>query len=187
MNKKSWILLSNIVLIICAVIVIIIFRPNKKRNEYILKDLEQTSEINDSEEAIEMNTSDEIYIQDTDGRGTNYIFKYDGKEYQAIYTNDNWHIINSFEITDENDISKICQALINIHPIHGKDMTSYRAVEDLTFEWMQHNLAYNLLPEDNPWRENAKDVDLDPADQGRTISELYESRTGKEFNINDFK
>ena len=38
------------------------------------------------------------------------------------------------------------------------------------------------------WRikQNAKDVDLDPKDQNKTLKEMYENRTGKEFKIEDF-
>ena len=39
--------------------------------------------------------------------------------------------------------------------------------DDLVYEWQQHNLAYNILPDDNSWKEHAKDVDLNPADQGK--------------------
>lgn len=65
-------------------------------------------------------------------------------------------------------------------------MQSTRTAEDMAFEWLQHNLAYEFLPENNPWRENAKDVDLNPEDQNRTFQEMYEARTGKEFRLEDF-
>ena len=81
------------------------------------------------------------------------------------------------------DIIIICQALLDIYPIHGRDMQSIRTAEDMALEWLQHNIAYELLPEDNPWREHAKDVDLNPADQGRTLEEMYEARTGEKFNL----
>ena len=126
-----------------------------------------------------------IELQDVDGNGTNYTFQYEDEVFQAIYANDSWRIIDSYKIKSENVIKMICEALIEIHPIHGKDMVSFRTVEDLTYEWLQHNLAYELLPENNSWRKNAKDVDLDPYDQGRTLEEMYEARTGKQFSIKD--
>ena len=39
----------------------------------------------------------------------------------------------------------------------------------MAYEWEQHNIAYQLLPEDSPYKENAKDVDLNPEDQGKSI------------------
>ena len=89
-------------------------------------------------------------------------------------------------ITNSNDIKKICKALIDIHPIHGSDMNSYRTVEDMAYEWLQHNMAYKLLPEGNSFRNSAKDVDLDPKDQGKSLVEIYEDRTGKKLDISSF-
>jgi hypothetical protein len=40
-----------------------------------------------------------------------------------------------------------------------------------------------VLPKDDPLLEDAKNVDLDPADQGRSFREIYEDRTGKEFSL----
>lgn len=73
----------------------------------------------------------------------------------------------------------ICQALIDIHPIHGKDMISYRTADDMAYEWVQHNIVYTLLPEDNLWKEHAKHVDLNPEDQGKNIKEIYDVRVNK--------
>ena len=80
-------------------------------------------------------------------------------------------------------MKKICQALIDIHPIHGSDMISYRTSDDMVYEWLQHNFAYSVLPDDNLWKNNAKDVDFDPQDQGKSIKEIYEDRTGKKFDF----
>ena len=66
-------------------------------------------------------------------------------------------------------------------------MKSYRTIDDLVYEWQQHNLAYELLPDDNSWRSHAKDVDLDPADQGKSLTEIYEARTGSKLDINKLK
>ena len=55
----------------------------------------------------------------------------------------------------------------------------------MTFEWIQHNIAYDILPENNKWKENAKDVDLDPQDQNKTFKEIYESRTGEVIDLDE--
>lgn len=138
------------------------------------------NKINNESDTILKSTED-IQLKDADGNGKNYLFTYNDERYTAIYTKDNWKIVNSYKITNENDMAIICQALIDVHPIHGKDMTSYRTVDDLVYEWKQHNTAYKILPDDNPWKSNAKDVDLNPEDQGRTLEEMYEARTGKKL------
>ena len=66
-------------------------------------------------------------------------------------------------------------------------MKSYRTVDDLVYEWQQHNLAYTILPDDNSWKEHAKDVDLNPDDQGKSLEEMYEDRTGNELDIEKLK
>ena len=118
----------------------------------------------------------DIALTDTDGQGTHYRFSYGDAEYSAVYTPDNWKIIDSWKITVQADITLICEALSAEHPIHGADMVSYRDAEDLAFEWVQHNLAYQLLGDDSPWKKNAADVDLNPADQGKTVYDLYRDR-----------
>ena len=72
----------------------------------------------------------------------------------------------------------ICQALADEHPVHGADLVSYRTAEDMAYEWQQHNITYQLLSDDSPFRNNAKDVDINPADQGKSVYDLYVSRTG---------
>ena len=128
----------------------------------------------------------EIALRDVDGNGKNYTFPYGGEDFKAQYTTDNWKIVDSYKITDTADMTAICQALLDVHPVHGRDMQSIRTAEDMAFEWQQHNLVYELLPEDNPWRRNAKDVDLNPEDQNKTLQEMYEDRTGKPFRLEDF-
>ena len=49
-----------------------------------------------------------------------------------------------------------------------------------------YNIAYEFLEDDDPLKEHAKDVDLDPKDQGLTLEELYKSRTGKDLDINAY-
>ena len=132
---------------------------------------------NNEDDSVLVSTKD-INLHDIDGRKTNYSFTYKNTEFSAKYTKDNWHVVDSYKITNKKDLEIICQALIEVHPIHGKDMVSYREVDDLVYEWMQHNFMYAILSDNNHWKDNAKDVDLDPADQGKSLAEMYESRTG---------
>lgn len=133
-----------------------------------------------------LTSTEDINLHDIDGAGTNYEFTYNGETYSVVYTTDNWRIYNSYKIQDIGDIAIICQALIDIHPIHGSDMESYRTVEDMAYEWLQHNLAYEFLPDDDPLKSHARDVDLDPKDQNKSFEEIYKDRTGKEFDITDY-
>ena len=126
----------------------------------------------------------DIELTNTDGEGKNYRFYYAGEEFEAIYTPDNWKVKNSYKIHSEADMIIICQALIDEHPVHGKDMESYRTAEDMAYEWQIHNMGYAFFSDDENLRNKAKDVDFDPKDQGLTIEEFYESRTGKEFDVN---
>ncbi|MCR5022938.1 MAG: hypothetical protein K6A90_01210 [Lachnospiraceae bacterium] len=128
---------------------------------------------------------DDVALTDLTGPGTDYAFIYDDVPYSAIYTPDNWEIKDSYKITNAMDMAIICQALINEHPIHGKDMISYRTCDDMAYEWVQHNIAYSFLPEDSKWIESVKNVDFDPKDQGKSYRDLYEDRTGKKFDIPD--
>lgn len=146
-----------------------------------------TQSVSNEEDVGTLSSTEDINLYDVDGRQTNYLFTYKGEVFSAKYTKDNWKIKDSYKITNAKDIGIICQALIEVHPIHGKDMKSYRTVDDLVYEWQQHNLAYNLLPDDNSWKSHAKDVDLDPADQGRNLAEIYEARTGEKLNMNKLK
>ena len=124
-------------------------------------------------------TIQDIEIKQLDNTEKNYVFIYNNEEFYAIYSKDNWKIKDSYKINNKSDMKVICQALLDIHQIHGKDMISYRTAEDLVREWIQHNLAYELLSKNSPWKENAKDVDFDPKDQGKSIIDMYKSRTNK--------
>lgn len=159
------------------------FNYHEKQKENKIANVTINEQQEELEEEEKTDIPIEIELVDLDGGGKNYSFFYQGEEFLASYTTDNWHIIDSYKIEKREDIMVICQALIEIHPIHGKDRVSYRTAEDMTFEWLQHNLAYDILPKENPWRENAKDVDLDPEDQYRTLKEIYEDRTGKKLEI----
>lgn len=169
----------------------------RKTIEFIFKNkmsVEKNEEINikekmesffkENEDAEKIGDEEKIELIDTDGKGIHYTFSYSGETFKAEYSKDNWKIIDSYKINNKKDIYKICEALILIHPIHGLDNNSYRTAEDMTYEWIQHNVAYQLLPEDNKWKENTKDVDLDSNDQGKSLLELYEDRTNQKFDIN---
>ena len=133
-----------------------------------------------------LSSAEDLGFYDVYGSGSYYAFTYDGEEFTAQYYYDNWTLYDSYKITNEDDMGIICQALIDIHPIHGKDLESYRTADDMVYEWKQHNLAYKYLPADNAWRQNAQNVDFDPADQGRSFEEIYEDRTGQEFDLKKY-
>lgn len=180
-NKKSCIFIVTILIII--LIITLIFFYNNQQNK--LPNNDQENESIKKEELYPEYIIGNIVINDVDGNSTNYEFTYNNEIFRAVYTPDNWKIYNSYKIKNSNDIQKICQALIDIHPIHGKDMVSYRTATDMAYEWQQHNLTYEVLPSDNEWKDNAKDVDLDPTDQGKNLKEIYESRTGQPLDIDD--
>ena len=128
---------------------------------------------------------EDIALTDMTGAGTDYVFIYDGNHYVAKYKPDNWEITDSYRITNAMDMAVICQALINVHPVHGRDMVSYRTASDMAYEWSQHNVVYQLLPEDSRWMDSVKDVDFDPEDQGKSYEELYEDRTGRKLDLKE--
>lgn len=124
-----------------------------------------------------LDSTEDIALVPTDDYAQGYVFEYDGEQFTAYFDTYSWRVYDSYKITNHDDIVIICQALINEHPVYGSDWESYRTPEDMAFEWEQHNLAYQMLPEDSHWRDDAKHVDLDPYDQGKSIKEIYESRT----------
>lgn len=132
-----------------------------------------------------LSSVNDINFHDVDGASKNYSFTYNGSDFQAVYTTDNWKVRDSYLITNNDDITIICEALIGAHPVHGKDMVSYRTKEDMAYEWQQHNLAYTFLPEGNRWKNKAKDVDLNPEDQGLSFDEIYERQSGKKLNLEE--
>lgn len=138
-----------------------------------------------SSEALLAATSD-IKLTNSDGKGSEYTFIYAGETFTAIYTEDNWKVVDSYKIENADDMLIICQALIDEHPVHGKDMVSYRTAEDMVYEWQIHNIAYAFLSDDDPLKAKAKDVDFDPRDQGSSLEEIYYNRTGKELDLNQF-
>lgn len=74
---------------------------------------------------------------------------------------------------------KICQALVEIHPVPlGNGGGGYRTPEDMTYEWMQHNIGYEmcimlgLTSSEDLGYTNCKDVDINPGNQGKNINQL---------------
>lgn len=160
----------------------------EKGNELAEDALEKkSSELVDKETGNGILTgTQDINLHDVDGKDQNYSFNYGDEEFTVLYRTDNWKILDSYKITNSDDMIIICRALIEIHPVHGIDLKGFRTPEDMAYEWLQHNMAYELLPEDNVFRKKAKDVDLNPEDQGKSMTEIYESRTGKKFSVSDF-
>ncbi|MCR5556370.1 MAG: hypothetical protein K6F75_02280 [Butyrivibrio sp.] len=141
---------------------------------------------NDASTGGILKSAADINLASADGGTRNYTFTYNGETFKAKHTADHWTIYDSYKINSKSDMMIICQALIDLYPVHGSDMTSYRTAEDMTFEWQQHNLGYIFLGEKSEWASHLKDVDFDPADQGKTFDEIYKDRTGKEFKFSDF-
>ena len=147
---------------------------------------ENESSSKSGESAGILTSTADINLTSADGGTKNYTFTYDGETYKAKHTADHWTIYDSYKINSKSDMMIICQALIDLYPVHGSDMVSYRTAEDMTFEWQQHNIGYIFLGEKSEWASHLKDVDFDPADQGKSFDEIYKDRTGKEFKFSDF-
>lgn len=133
-----------------------------------------------------LRSTDDVALVPTDDYAMGYVFEYDGEQFTAYFDTYSWRVYDSYKITNHNDIVIICQALINEHPVYGSDWASYRTADDMAYEWEQHNLAYKVLPKDSHWIDDAKDVDLDPDDQGKSFQEIYESRTGEKLDIRNY-
>lgn len=132
--------------------------------------------IQPTESASLLQSPDDINIYDANGMGENYIFSYDNQNFQAFYSYDNWKIIDSYKIRNNDDIRIICQALKDIHPVHSADMSCYRDADDMAYEWIQHNIAYDVLPDDSEWKSSAKDVDINPDDQNKNLYDMFLER-----------
>ena len=130
-----------------------------------------------------LSSAEDLNLTPQDDKGRNYTFTYNGKEYKAIHTTDHWKIIDSYDINNEPDMLIICQALIDLHQIHGKDMVSYRTADDMVYEWEVHNLGYALVSDGDSMKSHLKDIDFDPKDQGCSFDEIYYNHTGKEFDL----
>lgn len=124
-----------------------------------------------------LSSTEDIGLTSTDGK--NYTFTYDERQYTAIYTPDHWKVRDSYDINSIEDMTIICQALINEHPIHARDMVSYRTAEDMVYEWEVHNIAYFLFSDKNEAKAHARDVDFNPEDAGLTFEEYYDKYMGE--------
>ena len=178
MKKTNYILIG--IIIVGILLGYFCFQKNTSKENKPAKEEALPTNVNEEEK----NSTLTIELQALDDSYTKFSFQYEGEIFSASFVNGVWHIVDSYKIKEE-DIKAICQALIQQHPVLGKDGESYRTAEDMAYEWVQHNLAYEMLPEGNAWRENAKDVDLDPEDQGRSLQEMYEARTGKPLNMQE--
>ncbi len=128
----------------------------------------------------------DINLSSADGGTKDYTFVYGGETFNATHTADHWTIYDSYRINSKSDMMIICQALIDLYPVHGSDMVSYRTAEDMTIEWQQHNIGFIILKDQSEMASHLKDVDFDPADQGKSFDQIYKDRTGKEFKFSDF-
>ena len=120
--------------------------------------------------------AEEMKMYDIDGNNENFAFTYNDEVFYAYYKPENWQIVDSYKIIVKDDMITICQALIDIHPLHGSDGESWREPEDMAKEWLQHNIAYNILPDGDIHKENAKDVDFNPEDQGKSMVDMYNTK-----------
>lgn len=129
-----------------------------------------------AEQTEEPRVAPHIALYPVDDEGASYALEYGDLVLEVYYQPDVWSVYESYRVTDHDDLVRICQMLIDEHPIHGSDYESYRTADDMAYEWEQHNYAYELLPADSPWRESVSNVDLDPEDQGKSLRELYKDR-----------
>ena len=129
----------------------------------------------DSPDIATLGSPEEIGLASEDD--VHFTFSYHNEIFQAAFITDTWKIIDSYKITNSADLVIICRALTEKHPVPTPDHSGERTPEDLAYEWEQHNLAYSLLPEGAKWKDNAKDVDLNPEDQGKNIVNYVIERT----------
>lgn len=118
----------------------------------------------------------EISYEYSDEDFEHYSFEYAGETFEVIHEYDNWKIFDSYRIRNSRDMEKICRSLIDIYPVHGRDLVSFRDAEDMAYEWLIHNIAYELLDDDEPYRQYAASVDLDPDEQNKSLWEIYRDR-----------
>ena len=124
--------------------------------------------------AATLGSAEDILLTTEDS--VQYQFQYHGETFRARFLDGVWKIYDSYRIGNDQDQIIICQALADEHPVRDKAGTGFRTPEDMAFEWQQHNLAFLLLPEGAPWKENARDVDINPEDQGKDIMQFFLER-----------
>ena len=142
--------------------------------EYIIAQDESPENTEAVSSDSDLTSPDDISLFSSDGE--HYEFTYNNCTFHAEYTEDNWKIINSYMITNKSDMIIICQALADAHPTHNSDYSGYRTPEDMAYEWEQHNIAYDLLPDGTEWKESARDADIDPKDQGKSVYDFINDR-----------
>ncbi len=120
----------------------------------------------------------EVTFQYSDEDYDYYRFYYDGMTFEVLHEYDNWKIFDSCKIRNSKDMQLICGALINIYPVHGADLKSYRTSEDMAYEWIEHNIVYEMPITDASLKDSAANVDLDPKDQNKTMFEILSGRSG---------
>lgn len=118
----------------------------------------------------------EITYEYSDSYYEYYSFDYAGEEFEVLHEYDNWKIFDSNKIRNSKDMQLICEALLDIYQVHGVDLESYRTPEDMAYEWIQHNIVYEMPLTDARYKESAANVDLDPGDQNKTIVEMFKDR-----------
>ncbi len=123
-----------------------------------------------------LQSTDDINLRSAGGGY--YYFTYNGEDFKALYSYSTWTIYDSYKITNKKDMTTICQALIDVHPVPSRDWQSYRTAEDMAYEWDQHNKIYLIAPEGSATKERTRNVDLDPEDQGKTYKDLYNENLG---------
>ncbi|MBQ8959636.1 MAG: rhodanese-like domain-containing protein [Ruminococcus sp.] len=131
----------------------------------------------ETEPAALLSSPADIALTASDSLG-NYTFIYGDRLFYALSETDNWHITNSYLIENDQDILMICRALAEEAPVHTADLSGWRSPEDMASEWKSHNYAYRLLPEGSPYKDDAKDVDLDAKDSGKTTLDFILEHTG---------
>ena len=118
----------------------------------------------------------DIVYQYSDDSFEYYTFAYGNNEFIVLHEYDNWQIKDSYLVQNTRDMEMIAQALIDIYPVHGIDLESYRTPEDMVYEWIQHNIVCELEEGAGKWRDSAKSVDLDPDEQNMNLWEIYQAR-----------
>ena len=119
----------------------------------------------------------ELTLTDTDGQGRDFTFELNGQTFRAKFSyrydgKENWRVFDSYKITNESDMIAVCTALISVHTIRGRDLSSLRTPQDMTEEWKIHNSVYEMLGEGDI-KEHCKDVDFDPDDQGKGYADYF--------------
>ena len=131
----------------------------------------------------ELIKEDEVIISSEND--IDFIIDPDGLKVDAEWNEgtESWKIYNSYLINNENDMYKICKALSNKHPVPtAKNSTDYRTVDDMVYEWQEHNKGYlysTRLPDGelkNMGVEATMHVDINPGDQGKNVYQLMWER-----------